>query len=1504
MKKFEVGLSVLFILIFFSVRAQVPPNINSNNPNFPFPQFKSYTGAPNTLANLNPVGVPHAEMEQRARDAYRIVCNNMTYNVNKGGAYAPVTVAGVKYISPTTAAAGTDISHCTCVEGDGYYLLAAAYMGDKLTFDGYFMWMHDRQFQKTQRYIDGVINSPAYAYSPGISGAGSAGASTDVLGGALGGNSATDGDVDVALALLVAWKQWGDLSGITPPAPYTGGQISYKQEAIKYIKTLVDTLKYAPSLPIAKYLSGDIGLDGYHKGGDSWQETTNWASGGTYLGLNPSQGGPQTNYVDYAASGYFRSFGDMLQAEGQSPWCIKQYRRGETSDDWLVGQAYAQGLLPWAGQYSVTGTTASFSSFADGEDFRFGWRTILNQVWNGSPARTWNPTIHQDVAGTNTYLTDAANRFANFLKAPEAAPYNNTCKVNNTLAYGGPPNVKSQYNMDGTGGGAFPLNWAQGTGAPSAVISGDADLMAQMFRQCVIEWDQYNNTTQKYLTSNPRYFHEWFRLLGMLVLSGNYHDPLDMDPTIANMKVYKAVDKTYAYVGDTITYTLSYRNYAKQTANNVLITDNLPAGLQFISASNAGSAAGSVVSWAIGTVPGFVTGGLAATQGSVTLKVKVTSSAATRICNTANITCSNGSGWVSNEYPNNISDVMQRNCVDILTVNPLTITKVASKSLVNPGDTLSYTITVKNGQVAFLNGGRQGVLLAAAHDGVSTSANSLSFKYRIYHGAHEAYINYQNYRVSYFLNKPGPPTWILTNTVNEGSATVPTPTQQTLTPGATWNHRFILQFPNQIATITQFLYFYSGLGRFIHEGALMPQRLVSNIHAAGYPNFNWSTDWSAEPGIMAADGDPYWPIANDWTDPLVPNKPVLKYHPNNCTNNVTTTAKKQLVEEWDGYTWRRVGGDAPVSGRDLNNITIKDILPPEVVFGGYIGSTPTGIMAGSTITWPNITQLKINDSAVYKIWVTVKNNAFFGCPGTPTPSYFTNTSTGKADNEALVTATSVTNVTCNAIPPPAVANMKKLANAASYSGGSPVTYTIKYKNTDGTVVSGATVAADWNDVIGGGKLAITAGTIDLNPSNVNKGMVYKYSHGTNGFIKGTMTLAQYQSPYAVIMRYNGTTWVETRFNVQNANVQISFFSMPANTQIGSTQTITYGALPGAFDFQIQLTGATVGVWLVNAGATISGSAPITQGTIPVQAGYAGIRTSQGSASSLANWYTHLDSGFNIQLTDPIPGGITFGSANNASLANCASCGAGPYTGSNAAGTVTWQNIPGPVLANDSLTYVWAGTVSSCPSATILNVATIAIKGISPAPSASVTSNCTAAAPVSLLDFQASPENNAVFLQWSTSTEINNDYFGIERSYDGIHFETIGKVKGNGNSKSILHYDYIDYSFDAYQTSYYRLAQTDYDGKINYSNVRSVNPVSISAEIYPNPFTNEAILIIRGVQSESISVKVISPVGKEVYSIVKVELNKNINIGGELASGMYVVELTGQNYHENIRVMKQ
>ncbi len=93
-------------------------------------------------------------------------------------------------------------------------------------------------------------------------------------------------------------------------------------------------------------------------------------------------------------------------------------------------------------------------------------------------------------------------------------------------------------------------------------------------------------------------------------------------------------------------------------------------------------------------------------------------------------------------------------------------------------------------------------------------------------------------------------------------------------------------------------------------------------------------------------------------------------------------------------------------------------------------------------------------------------------------------------------------------------------------------------------------------------------------------------------------------------------------------------------------------------------------------------------------------------------------------------------------------------------------------------------------------------------------------PIKLLYFTANKNGRVVDLDWATTTEINNDYFTIERSKDAINFEPIFFKKGAGNSSMNLYYSTIDKS-PLSGVSYYRLKQTDFDGKYTYSNIESV-----------------------------------------------------------------------------------
>jgi hypothetical protein len=108
-------------------------------------------------------------------------------------------------------------------------------------------------------------------------------------------------------------------------------------------------------------------------------------------------------------------------------------------------------------------------------------------------------------------------------------------------------------------------------------------------------------------------------------------------------------------------------------------------------------------------------------------------------------------------------------------------------------------------------------------------------------------------------------------------------------------------------------------------------------------------------------------------------------------------------------------------------------------------------------------------------------------------------------------------------------------------------------------------------------------------------------------------------------------------------------------------------------------------------------------------------------------------------------------------------------------------------------------------------------------------------PIQLKAFAARAMEKGVELTWQTETELNNDYFTVERSSDGIQFEFAIKVLGAGTSTEPREYAVVDYN--ARQgTSYYRLKQTDKDGAFTYSGIVAVEIMEAHQPytVYPNP----------------------------------------------------------------------
>jgi hypothetical protein len=143
-----------------------------------------------------------------------------------------------------------------------------------------------------------------------------------------------------------------------------------------------------------------------------------------------------------------------------------------------------------------------------------------------------------------------------------------------------------------------------------------------------------------------------------------------------------------------------------------------------------------------------------------------------------------------------------------------------------------------------------------------------------------------------------------------------------------------------------------------------------------------------------------------------------------------------------------------------------------------------------------------------------------------------------------------------------------------------------------------------------------------------------------------------------------------------------------------------------------------------------------------------------------------------------------------------------------------------------------------------------------------------ALPIQLVYFGVKRKNTYASLEWKTGTELNNDYFSVERSKDGINFKQIGKVKGSGTSSHEKNYLFID-SFPFSGLSYYRLKQVDYDAKFEYSPIKAIN-FDFSAQndfiIYPNPLENNDLEFIYSADNEGFAlIQIIEPLGRVILS---------------------------------------
>ncbi len=175
-------------------------------------------------------------------------------------------------------------------------------------------------------------------------------------------------------------------------------------------------------------------------------------------------------------------------------------------------------------------------------------------------------------------------------------------------------------------------------------------------------------------------------------------------------------------------------------------------------------------------------------------------------------------------------------------------------------------------------------------------------------------------------------------------------------------------------------------------------------------------------------------------------------------------------------------------------------------------------------------------------------------------------------------------------------------------------------------------------------------------------------------------------------------------------------------------------------------------------------------------------------------------------------------------------------------------------------------------------------------------------PVDLVNFTGVHiKNTANHLRWSTASELNNDYFDLERSFDGREFEPIAQIEGFGTTSEMNSYEFYDQDYKQ-GTHYYRLKQVDYDGRYTYSEVVVVEVELAGSKliVFPNPTQSELLVSFASPVSGAYSLSVFSVNGKQM-------MNQNLNFSSEqnfrlqvdnLPKGVYYAEMINMNNGQN------
>jgi hypothetical protein len=183
-------------------------------------------------------------------------------------------------------------------------------------------------------------------------------------------------------------------------------------------------------------------------------------------------------------------------------------------------------------------------------------------------------------------------------------------------------------------------------------------------------------------------------------------------------------------------------------------------------------------------------------------------------------------------------------------------------------------------------------------------------------------------------------------------------------------------------------------------------------------------------------------------------------------------------------------------------------------------------------------------------------------------------------------------------------------------------------------------------------------------------------------------------------------------------------------------------------------------------------------------------------------------------------------------------------------------------------------------------------------------------PVELVDFKGKVEKNKHILSWHTATEVNADYFEVEKSEDGINFGPLSKnakIKAIGNTSTPQNYSTTDDNLSIGLT-YYRLRMVDLDGKEKYSNVISLQAEGkLLVKIAPNPFEKTlSIDVNSALSNDVITAELLDLSGRVLIKKIIETTEKTTQLSFDTEgspAGFYIVRLSNKSSVLQKKVVK-